>query len=167
MSHRRPVRFYGGYSMHSISYARLMKLKPSNTAIGRVEASPIARKLVTGDILKHHHISTILDYGYGYGCDVSYYEDCDFNAKGFDPHGPSKFSAEVTGEFDLVVCQFVLNVIADSRERARVCEKLFDHAKVNGFIIVGLQEVVWVFWATSEGWKHACEHLEPQIFLVA
>jgi hypothetical protein len=31
----------------------------------------------------------------------------------------------------------------------------------------GLQEVVWVFWATSEGWKHACEHLEPQIFLVA
>jgi len=33
--------------------------------------------------------------------------------------------------------------------------------------IQGLQEVVWVFWATSEGWKHACEHLEPQIFLVA
>jgi hypothetical protein len=33
--------------------------------------------------------------------------------------------------------------------------------------IRGLQEVVWVFWATLEGWKHACEHLEPQIFLVA
>ena len=33
--------------------------------------------------------------------------------------------------------------------------------------LLGLQEVVWVFWATSEGWKHACEHLEPQIFLVA
>ena len=33
--------------------------------------------------------------------------------------------------------------------------------------ILGLQEVVWVFWATLEGWKHACEHLEPQIFLVA
>ena len=32
---------------------------------------------------------------------------------------------------------------------------------------LGLQEVVWVFLATSEGWKHACEHLEPQIFLVA
>jgi hypothetical protein len=30
-----------------------------------------------------------------------------------------------------------------------------------------LQEVVWVFLATSERWKHACEHLEPQIFLVA
>jgi hypothetical protein len=29
---------------------------------------------------------------------------------------------------------------------------------------LGLQEVVWVFWATLEGWKHACE---PQIFLVA
>ena len=23
------------------------------------------------------------------------------------------------------------------------------------------------FGQTSEGWKHACEHLEPQIFLVA
>src|SRR5450759_2816252 len=31
----------------------------------------------------------------------------------------------------------------------------------------GLREVVWVFLATSERWKHACEHLEPQIFLVA
>jgi hypothetical protein len=31
----------------------------------------------------------------------------------------------------------------------------------------GLQEVVWVFWATSERWEHACEHLESQIFLVA
>jgi hypothetical protein len=33
--------------------------------------------------------------------------------------------------------------------------------------IEGLREVVWVFLATSERWKHACEHLEPQIFLVA
>src|SRR5664280_542758 len=32
---------------------------------------------------------------------------------------------------------------------------------------LGLREVVWVFLATSERWKHACEHLEPQIFLVA
>jgi plasmid stabilization system protein ParE len=32
---------------------------------------------------------------------------------------------------------------------------------------MGLQEIEWVFSATSEGWKHACEHLEPQIFLVA
>src|ERR1035437_6980932 len=32
---------------------------------------------------------------------------------------------------------------------------------------MGLREVVWVFLATSERWKHACEHLEPQIFLVA
>ena len=33
--------------------------------------------------------------------------------------------------------------------------------------IKGLQEVVWVLLATSKRWKHACEHLEPQIFLVA
>jgi hypothetical protein len=33
--------------------------------------------------------------------------------------------------------------------------------------IIGLQEIEWVFLATSERWKHACEHLEPQIFLVA
>src|SRR5665811_1890734 len=30
----------------------------------------------------------------------------------------------------------------------------------------GLREVVWAFLATSERWEHACEHLEPQIFLV-
>ena len=33
--------------------------------------------------------------------------------------------------------------------------------------ILALQEVVWVFLATSERWEHACEHLEPQIFLIA
>jgi len=32
---------------------------------------------------------------------------------------------------------------------------------------LGLREVVWAFLATSERWEHACEHLEPQIFLVA
>ena len=34
-------------------------------------------------------------------------------------------------------------------------------------IIQGLQEIEWVFSATSERWEHACEHLEPQVFLVA
>ena len=34
-------------------------------------------------------------------------------------------------------------------------------------INVGLQEIEWVFLATSERWEHACEHLEPQIFLIA
>jgi hypothetical protein len=38
--------------------------------------------------------------------------------------------------------------------------------RLNAFIF-GLQEIEWVFLATSERWKHACEHLEPQIFLVA
>src|SRR5665647_3423835 len=32
---------------------------------------------------------------------------------------------------------------------------------------MGLRDVVWVFWATSERWKHACEHVEPQLVLVA
>ena len=32
---------------------------------------------------------------------------------------------------------------------------------------MGLQEIEWVLSATSERWEHACEHLEPQIFLVA
>ena len=40
-------------------------------------------------------------------------------------------------------------------------------AIIEALIIMGLQEVVWVIWATSERWEHACEHLEPQIFLVA
>ena len=35
------------------------------------------------------------------------------------------------------------------------------------FFYLGLQENEWVFSATSERWEHACEHLEPQIFLVA
>ena len=39
--------------------------------------------------------------------------------------------------------------------------------KKNAIKFMGLQEMEWVFLATSERWEHACEHLEPQIFLVA
>jgi hypothetical protein len=49
--------------------------------------------------------------------------------------------------------------LADTFERVR--------SGLVHILFLGLQEVVWVFWATLEGWKHACEHLEPQIFLVA
>jgi hypothetical protein len=38
---------------------------------------------------------------------------------------------------------------------------------LHGITKEALQEVVWVFLATSERWEHACEHLEPQIFLIA
>lgn len=122
--------------MCSISCAGLMKLKPSNTAIKRTKASPVARKLVTERILKNNHISTILDYGCGFGCDVSYYKKRGFSVRGFDPYGPPEVSAKVTGQFDLVVCQFVLNVIEDSKERAQVCKRLFHHTKINGLIVV-------------------------------
>lgn len=54
------------------------------------------------------------------------------------------------------------------RARSWYCHAPFIRQVINLFSNKwGLQEVVWVFWATSEGWKHACEHLEPQIFLVA
>ena len=43
----------------------------------------------------------------------------------------------------------------------------FRDKKQNDQKILGLQEIEWVFSATSERWEHACEHLEPQIFLVA
>jgi hypothetical protein len=48
-------------------------------------------------------------------------------------------------------------------------KSLIERNSSNGvsFKIKGLREVVWVFWATSERWEHACEHFEPQIFLVA
>ena len=43
----------------------------------------------------------------------------------------------------------------------------FVHDEKLSFKKKGLQENEWVFSATSERWEHACEHLEPQIFLVA
>jgi hypothetical protein len=66
----------------------------------------------------------------------------------------------------------VFVVVDDNNFKAEHTEINFiqiDEAECRGrgFFNLGLQEVVWVFWATSEGWKHACEHLEPQIFLVA
>jgi hypothetical protein len=57
--------------------------------------------------------------------------------------------------------------VPEAVDRAPVRRILSERNMRTPPIIMGLQEVVWVFLATSEGWKHACEHLEPQIFLVA
>jgi hypothetical protein len=59
----------------------------------------------------------------------------------------------------LIVASVLLQRWAAVRKEKRIQESLLKK--------VGLQEVVWVFWATSERWEHACEHLESQIFLVA
>lgn len=50
--------------------------------------------------------------------------------------------------------------------RQRYRDLLHNHA-MPALIIIVHQRIEWVFSATSERWKHACEDLEPQIFLVA
>jgi 2-polyprenyl-3-methyl-5-hydroxy-6-metoxy-1,4-benzoquinol methylase len=57
----------------------------------------------------------ILDYGCGRGFDASY-----MNAERYDPHW---FPVEPEGEFDVIFCTYVLNVV-DRQEQVKILDRL-------------------------------------------
>lgn len=61
---------------------------------------------------------TILDYGCGKGKDVEWLKDFYYNIVGYDPHyAPSTIQNGLSRAFDVVTCNFVMNVIEGSQER--------------------------------------------------
>ena len=102
----------------------------------RKKASPIARHLVSSELLRLRHLRRILDYGCGIGQDVAFYRDQGYEAIGFDPHRPFGFSQHPVGTFDLVTCLFVLNVIATSEDRRAVCRQISNLVAPSGLLVV-------------------------------
>ncbi|ABD09179.1 hypothetical protein RPB_4496 [Rhodopseudomonas palustris HaA2] len=117
-----------------IDYRR--PLQPARTAMQRKEASPVARELLSSGTLQQFNVRTILDFGCGVGQDVAFYRAHGLVAAGYDPHPQFGFEEAPVGEYDLVSCLFVLNVIADDMERRQLCAKLFAHARDGGLLVV-------------------------------
>lgn len=68
---------------------------------------------------------SILDYGCGRGGDVRRLLAAGYDARGWDPHYRPHPPPELA---DVVLCSYVLNVIADPAERARTLQRAYDFA---------------------------------------
>jgi DNA phosphorothioation-associated putative methyltransferase len=88
------------------------------TAIGRGDLSMPVRQTLRDEIIRT--ASSILDYGCGRGQDVARLCRMGFNALGWDPF---YFPDTSLVERDIVLLNYVLNVIEDAVERRRVLDK--------------------------------------------
>jgi 2-polyprenyl-3-methyl-5-hydroxy-6-metoxy-1,4-benzoquinol methylase len=88
------------------------------TAISRRNFSTPVQHLLEGKMLSKTGI--ILDYGCGRGYDVEHLKMEGFDIEGFDPHGDYNDYEVLDERYDIVMCNFVLNVIEDPVERFQV-----------------------------------------------
>lgn len=89
-----------------------------NSAIKRTKVSVPMRMIMEEDILDDLLDGEWLDYGSGYGFDAD-----EFNMDKYDPvHGPE--SLQDNKKYDVITCNYVLNVIEDPDLRHCVVEDI-------------------------------------------
>ena len=74
------------------------------TAKLRENPSMPTRKLLDNGFLK----GEILDYGCGFGKDVEFLREKNFNIVGYDPY---YFPVLPSNKFDTIICNYVLNIL--------------------------------------------------------
>lgn len=123
--------------------------KPHKTARARKTLSAPAQFLQQQGLLK----GRVLDYGCGRGFDAD-----TLGIHGYDPHWRPKLPR---GQFDTVLCTFVLNVLPTVEERQKVLESieaLMRHntrrgCKARAYITVRADVAELKGWTAQETWQ--------------
>jgi DNA phosphorothioation-associated putative methyltransferase len=87
--------------------------------------------------------AVVLDYGCGRGDDVQFLTDSGHDATGYDPnlgsgapYGCMSMPPVAKGEYDLVLCTYVINVIEDTYLRQRILRDAFSYVAPGGVLLV-------------------------------
>ena len=107
------------------------------TAMYRSGPSLEAKMLVERKLLK----GKIFDWGCGRGKDLEYFRQNGFFAEGWDPvHRPDEPpSSYVSGSFDWVHCNFVLNTLQTVQEREQALDDIYNFLPVNGNLSIAVR----------------------------
>lgn len=138
-----------------------MTINRARTAISRQNFSkPYRRLLETGAI---HSGMTILDYGCGKGYDVRRLQEHGglvdtsldgLNIRGYDPFQPGFNCPEyLEMQYDVVTCNYVMNVIENPQERAAVVRRLLSLAPVVFLTVRADRKAIKDNWKPfADGW---------------
>lgn len=126
-----------------------MIIHPHKTALCRKKQSHIADLLANKGLLDN--ITSVFDYGCGYGADCEFYISRGLHSEGFDP----KYNPWLPGsqQFDLVTMVYVLNVIPSEEDRITALQCAFSFLKPGGSFIVatrGSRDLAKL--ATAKNW---------------
>jgi 2-polyprenyl-3-methyl-5-hydroxy-6-metoxy-1,4-benzoquinol methylase len=101
------------------------------TAIARKKLSLPTRYLLKFNLLE----GKILDFGCGKGFDTDFLASEGFNITGYDPY----FRPEApTGQFDTIICNYVLNVISE-KEQGEVLDYINHLLSKGGFAYISVR----------------------------
>jgi SAM-dependent methyltransferase len=81
----------------------------------------------------------ILDYGCGRGYDVEHLKEEGFNIKGFDPNGKYNNFEVFDVQYDIIMCNYVFNVIEDMLDRYHAEQSILHHLKEGGTAYVAVR----------------------------
>jgi len=99
----------------------------------------------------------VFDWGCGKGKDIEHFRASGLEAEGWDPahrpHPPP--SAYPGGRFTWVHCAFVLNTLADPRERARVLDDIFAFLPPGGHLAIAVRSATEIDRLRTPAWQ-AC-----------
>ena len=99
---------------------------PHRTAIKRTRISVPVRYLEDEGLL----IGRVLDYGCGYGEDAKVF--------GFEVYDPFFFPSVPKGEFDTIICNYVLNVVPEDIQEG-IIQDIEQRLKPNGFAYLAVR----------------------------
>ena len=111
-----------------------------NTAIKRKTLSqPVKHLINTGALDRLKPNSRVLDYGCGRGSDIEYLQSLypEVEIVGYDPnHRPQK----PKGKFDLILNNYVLNVVADKADRNSILDDILYYLKPSGIAYISVRD---------------------------
>lgn len=113
-----------------------MNITPERTAIKRSGPSrPLQDFLEQYE--DEHLLNTWLDYGCGHGADLRHLIMKGIDAYGYDPLQEAFEDDTPLGRrYDVITCNYVVNVIPEVHERATLISNLFELAKPGGVIMI-------------------------------
>lgn len=106
-----------------------------NTAIKRKKPSAPA-KYVIKNIIPKYNIQSVLDWGCGYGADVSVYRKAGMDVSGYDPCLDFGFTKKSKNKFDLITCIYVLNTVPTLHKHYMILKECKQYLKDNGKIFI-------------------------------
>ncbi|MGQ7871528.1 methyltransferase domain-containing protein [Bacillus sp. 1A] len=112
-----------------------IQVNSHKTAMSRTGPSKIA-KYIVGKYQKELLRSSLLDFGCGRGTDVDFYRNSGIDADGYDPHLSYGWSKLPSRMYDLIVINYVLNVLESRSKRIAVLREASKYLSPKGKMII-------------------------------